>query len=407
MGPTHYPQNQDDPPPYTEYVPQRPQPSPANSREEQCLRSPHPYGGSTNGYNHAAYNQGAIGQHSSYYPQSHLQHQNFQIPLAPNGPQYSTIRASSQYLQRPIVIPAVAASLGSPFLRAYPRSLQAFGISREDFLSMLDGLNRVTVQSPPLNALGVAGDVLGVVPLASAQTVGLVINTAAKIGTVALSKGATEAYLRKVNKETLAPRGLKMEIAKLEAMARVNKLPILDASGKIREDVKLLQPLLDEREIATMGRAERWLRALELWVEPLDVEALPPVNTDTNLWGRIHTSASERERKGAEKKILKDRNKAFEKHQKSVDQAEERRTRQLARLERMELKVRDGHSHRVDSKLRRIDERREKTEMRHQDKIEKIAEDSMAKDKEARAMTKVLWLIIRNLNEDSGLGQVL
>lgn len=266
----------------------------------------------------------------------------------------------------------------------------------------MDSLNRMAVQSPPLKALDVAGDVIQAVPLASAQTIGLVIGTAAKIGTIALSKGATDAYLRKVNEEVFAPRGLKMEVAKLEAMARINGIPILDNAGKIRNDVKLLEPLLDAEKIQTMGAAERWLQALELWVEPLDLVALPPVNMDVNLWGRVHASASERERSNTEKKILKERNKALEKHQKGVDDAEEKRAKALAKLERIEQRALERGSRRVDDRLRRIDQRREKVEMRHHDKIEKVDEHSRSKDKESKAMTKVLWLIIRNLHDGSG-----
>ncbi|KAJ8123820.1 hypothetical protein ONZ43_g315 [Nemania bipapillata] len=235
---------------------------------------------------------------------------------------------------------------------------------------MLDGLNRVAVQSPPLRALALAGEIIENVPLGSAQTIGLTINAAAQLGTIALSKGATEVYLRKVNKEIFAPRGLKMEIAKLEAMARINGIPILDTAGKIRNDVKLLQPLLDAQEIQTVGATQRWLQALALWIEPLDLESLPPVNMDTNLWARIHASASERERKDTEKKILKDRTKALEKHQKAVEEAEEKRAKQLARLDKREQRVTD---------------------------------ETISKDKEARAMTKVLWLIIKNLDEGSVL----
>ncbi|KAI1750346.1 hypothetical protein F4782DRAFT_541700 [Xylaria castorea] len=322
--------------------------------------------------------------------------------------QYAAMRASSQHLQKPIVIPATAASLGSPFLRAYPPSLEAFQIHRGEFLDILDGLNRVAVQSPPLRVLGLVGNVLGAVPIGTAQAVGLAFNVAADVGKVVLSKGATEVYLRKVNKEIFAPRGLKIEIAKLDAVARVNNLPILDAEGKMKDDAQLLQPLLDLQQIQTMGVAQRWLQALERWVEPLDLETLPPINMDTNLWGRIHTMASERERKSSEKRRLKDRNKAFDKHQKGVDEAEEKRAKELNRLERREQKARDdSRSRRVDDKLRKIDQRREKVEMKHYDRIEKVAEDSRTKDKEAKAMTKVLWLMIRNVHEDSGSGRTM
>ncbi|KAI1274863.1 hypothetical protein F5Y07DRAFT_371736 [Xylaria sp. FL0933] len=348
---------------------------------------------------------------TSNVPVTGTQHHQYQDNPPPayteyaSGQQQAPVPISSRNLRKPIVIPATAASLGSPFLRAYPRILEAFQIPREEFLNILDGLNRVAVQSPPIKALGLVGDALGVVPLSTAQVVGLALNSAATIGKVALSKGATEVYLRKVNKEIFAPHGLKMEVAKLEAMARVNKLPILDHTGRLRDDAQLLRPLLDSHEIQTMSAAQRWLQALEPWVEPLDLETLPPINMDTSLWGRLHTTASEYERKNSEKKILKDRNKALEKHQKEVDKAEEKRAKDLAKLEKKEQKARDdSRSRRVDDKLRKIDEKREKTEFKHQGRVEKASEDSRAKDKEAKAMTKVLWLIIRNVHEDSGAG---
>ncbi|KAI0191875.1 hypothetical protein F4808DRAFT_381409 [Astrocystis sublimbata] len=311
-------------------------------------------------------------------------------------------------LQKPIVIPATAAVLGSPFLRAYPPCLEAFGLGRAEFLNVLDGLNRVAVQSPPLRALGLVGEVLEIVPVATAQTVGLAINLASTAGKIALSKGATEIYLRKVNEEVFAPRGLKMEIAKLDAVARINKLPILDAKGKVRDDARLLQPLLDLEQIQTMGVAERWLQALEYWVEPLEVdvegEPLPAVNTEeVNLWGKIHAFASERERQNIEKKRLKDRGKTVEKHDKRIEKAEEKREKVLAKLDKKEQKVGE-HGNKGDDKIRKLDLKREKVETRYSDRVEKATERSVTKDKEAKAMTKVLWITIRNLREDSGSG---
>ncbi|KAI1359443.1 hypothetical protein F5Y08DRAFT_319687 [Xylaria arbuscula] len=323
---------------------------------------------------------------------------------APIPPEASPAVAPQQ-LVKPIVIPATTASLGSPFLRAYPPNLDAFNISREDFLGILDGLNRVAVQSPPLLALGLVGEVLGVVPIPTAQLVGFAVSTASQIGKYALSKGATEAYLRKVNKEIFGPRGLKMEIAKLEAMARVNKLPILDSQGKLRDDMQLLRPIIDAQEMQSIGAAQRWLQALEPWVAPLELEYLPPINMETtSFWGKLHTKASEHERKSAEKKLLKNRDKIAEKHQKEVEKAEEKRAKDLAKIERKEQRARDSsRSHRVDSKLQKIDQKREKAERKHDERIEKADEDSTSKDKEAKSMTKVLWLIIRGVGEDSGI----
>ncbi|KAK5635628.1 hypothetical protein RRF57_011340 [Xylaria bambusicola] len=188
-------------------------------------------------------------------------------------------------------------------------------------------------------------------------------------------------------------------------MARINNLPILDSSGEIRGDVRLLRPLLDPQEIQTRSATQRWLEALEPWIAPLDYETLPAINTDTtNLWGKMHTMASEHERKRAEEKALKNRSKAAEKHQEGIEKAEEKRAKELAKLERKEQKARDNsHSHKADDKLRRIEEKREKVERKHDERMDKAAERSTTKDKEAKAMTKVLWLMIRNLHDDSGV----
>ncbi|KAI0453804.1 hypothetical protein F5B21DRAFT_477932 [Xylaria acuta] len=79
---------------------------------------------------------------------------------------------------------------------------------------------------------------------------------------------------------------------------------------------------------------------------------------DTNLWGRLHTRASEHECKNTEKRRLKDRTRAFDKHQKGVDEADEKREKALNRLERREQKaLDDSRSHRVDEKLRKIDQK--------------------------------------------------
>lgn len=329
------------------------------------------------------------------YPQQQQQHQPYSTPF----PNHHAQNPSHQR-NKLIVIPATAPTLGSPFLRAYPPRLAARGLSRTDFLNLLDGLNRVAVKSPPLRALGLVGEVLQIVPLSAAQAAGFATNAAAQVGTYALSKGATEAYLRRANEETLAPLGLRMEVAKLDAVARVHGIPILDAEGKI---ARLLEPLVHAEE---MSAAQRWLKALGPWVEELEVQALPGVDTEAvGLWGKVHTFASERERKQSEEKILKDRGKALEKAQKQLGKAEEKRAKDLAKLERKEGKVAArGERRKTDDKLRKIEQKREKAEMKHQDKVGEVEEEKWEKDKEMKAMRKVLWLVIRDVEGGSGFG---
>ncbi|KAI3325832.1 hypothetical protein HD806DRAFT_491323 [Xylariaceae sp. AK1471] len=351
-------------------------------------------------YTHPVHQGGVQHQqeNTSYETQRQLQPQhNYQT--RPPLDCVLTHTASLQRLQKPIVIPATAASLGSPFLRAYPPALEDFHIPRDHFLSLVDGLNRAIVKSPPLQVLSLVGNIVGFVPLQTAQIVGGTINAAATLGAIAISKGATEVFLRKANQETFAPRGLKIAVAKLEAVAQVTGMAILDATGKIREDVQLLDPLRDLQQMQTIGAAQRWLQCVEPWVERLDLEVPLQANMDTNLLGRLHTLASERDRKKSESKTLKDRSKAYNKQQKEVDKAEEHKMKVLSKLERAEEKARGKErSDKLDDKIRKIDQKREKAEIKHQKELGKASEDFWEKDKESKAMRKVLWLVIHNID---------
>jgi hypothetical protein len=77
--------------------------------------------------------------------------------------------STGSILRQPIAIPATAANLGSHFLRTNPTELGAFNLPPSDFLSFLDELNRLLVVSPPVEVLGLAGDIVGLVPFATAQ----------------------------------------------------------------------------------------------------------------------------------------------------------------------------------------------------------------------------------------------
>jgi len=79
----------------------------------------------------------------------------------------------------------------------------------------MDDLNRVAVASASLQVLDLAGTVVGFVPLQATQMVDAALNASAKLGTVAVSKGRTELFLRDPNRTNFAPRGLKVEIGKL------------------------------------------------------------------------------------------------------------------------------------------------------------------------------------------------
>ena len=140
---------------------------------------------------------------------------------------------TSRGLHIPIAIPAANASLGTPFLRAYPPILKAYNTSPELFLQVLDDSNRATAASLPLQVLGLVGDLVGFIPLAAAQIVGASVSTATKVGTVAMSKGRAELSIQCVNRTILNPGGFKVEVAKLDAVAKTTGMPILGEDSSI------------------------------------------------------------------------------------------------------------------------------------------------------------------------------
>ncbi|KAI0150815.1 hypothetical protein GGR57DRAFT_514074 [Xylariaceae sp. FL1272] len=296
------------------------------------------------------------------------------------GPQPQDLTQSGG-LQRPIAIPATAPSIGSPFLRAYPPNLEKAGISRERFIDFLDGLNRVAVQSPPLQVLALAGDIVGFVPLGTAQIVGAAVNVAAKVGAGVAAKVTSDQYLKKANQELFGPCGI----------------PILDGTGKIRSDTQLLDPIEHEQSTATSA-GQRWLRGLEPWIAYLEVDRLPEINNiDTSLLGKWRAKASERERQRSETRIAKRDSKDHDKQQKHDEKSQKRREKDLTKLDRREQQARSGKSgDKLDKRLRKIEEgRREAEEEYRERQSETVAKGPKRDEKMSR---KILWLVIRNMD---------
>jgi hypothetical protein len=305
----------------------------------------------------------------------------------------------SSCLPKPIAIPATNAKVGSPFLRAYPLCLADHALPPDVFLRFLDGLNRVAVISPPLQVLGLAGTVIQFVPSGIAQIVGNAVAFAAQAGTVAISKGRTEIYLRDANKDIFAARGLKVEIAKVEAIAKIAGIPILDDSGKLDKNSKLLGNL-EVEELHTLSGQERRLRALDQWIAPLEVTPLPAIERQSNPMSRLNQGASERQRHMGEKKLIEDRAKGQEKARKEGNKAEREYAKEMRKLDKEEQKVRRKEDcHKLEKELAKIEKDRRKAEKYYAKDSGKVLED-----KEEKAMRKILWLVIRDLKDDSGVG---
>lgn len=305
-------------------------------------------------------------------------------------------------MRKPIAIPATSRALGSPFLRAYPRSVEAFGISQDGFMDFLDTFNRVAVKSPPLQVIGLAGTVLSFVPVHNINLIGMGVDFGSKIVGRVISKGRSELLLRKVNREMFGPRGLKVEIAKLDGLAKIAGIPVLNAQGEITKGATLLEPVGEADESEELGVQQRRLKTLEPWIASLQVDGLPDIEKRSNPLSQWSVKTSEWQRGKEEKKLLKGREKAQAKLEKRTEKAERKLEKRMAKhgVESAEGDVDEGLERRMKDN-RKV----EKAQRKHDRRISK-AEDKAAHNKrEEKAVRKVLWLIIRPLDADSGEGE--
>ncbi|KAK0390082.1 hypothetical protein NLU13_3655 [Sarocladium strictum] len=304
----------------------------------------------------------------------------------------------SASLDKLVVIPATSPALGSPFLRAYAPVLNGFGISQDTFLEFVDRLNRAAVASPPVQVLGLAGNIAGMVPLHTAQIVGGAVNAAATITTIAMSKGRVEMVLRKANEEVFAPRGLRARIAKLEAVAQLCNMPILDAQGTLNKNSSILLPMESVEDSASVGAQQRRIDALGPWISPLEIKSLPAVQTPSNAFSKMHTFVSERQRTKEEKKLQKGRRKMHEDWLEDSSKAQKDYEKDMRKLDEEERKARGDNKRKSDQKLEKIQREREKVEREYQKDMAKVEKDRKKDDKEETMMRKILFLVVQPAN---------
>lgn len=183
--------------------------------------------------------------------------------------------------KRPIAIPAIDPANASPFLRAYAPILHNYQLPKDSFLTFLDQLNDVMNTSPPMQVLDATGGVLQSVPiLFPIRWIGSAVSGLANLGGQGISKSRSDSVIRQANRELFGPRGLKVEIGKLDALAYIGKIPILDSKGKVNQQAPLLQQLnelsnADADEAQELDLQQRRIRVLQPWIADLEVEVLP------------------------------------------------------------------------------------------------------------------------------------
>ena len=99
-----------------------------------------------------------------------------------------------------------------------------------------------------------------------------------------MSKSRTDSSIKRANRDIFGPRGLRVEIAKLDALAHVAQFPMLDSQGKINQQAPLFLQLQYDASMASTAADERQqqeidlqqrIRTLQPWIAELEFEVLP------------------------------------------------------------------------------------------------------------------------------------
>lgn len=248
-------------------------------------------------------------------------------------------------------------------------------------------------------------------PFASAQLVSLGIGAASKLGNVAMTKGRTEMFLSESNKQLFEPRGLRVEICKVEAMAKMGGVPILDGTGNIDPKAPLWGDLRQARDpLVKLDVLRPWVQELEMYPKE-SPEQSNSEDTSSNVNNGTNGASSSGSGSGAGGtiatlkklgKFAKERKQKRDGSRASQDQnrAEGDYRRAMAELDGRECEInsRESGRRRVDE-LRRVQDDRRRAEERYQ------RDSGNGKGKDA-GNEAGLWLVIREVKPMSQSGQL-
>ncbi|KAJ5684714.1 uncharacterized protein N7477_001059 [Penicillium maclennaniae] len=126
----------------------------------------------------------------------------------------------------------------SPFARARAHELeQPYGITARDMLTFIDGLNEAFFANPVLQATNTTGNIVGFVPIPSAQIVSSTISLASGLGMAATSILRTKQYMKEANEIIFHPRRLHAQVCKTDKMLMqtgINCDALVFAQGQYR-----------------------------------------------------------------------------------------------------------------------------------------------------------------------------
>jgi hypothetical protein len=313
---------------------------------------------------------------------------------------------------KPVVIPAMSSTLGSPFIRAYASCLHP-SIPHLEFMRFLDHLNRAIVVSPPLTVLGMVSGAVGLVPEPTVQLVGTAVDIAVEVASEGQSRLRTELLLRQANRDLFEPMGFKAAVSRLDFVAKVANIPILDDKGKLVKEFKLLKPLEGSDRFETESEAHRRrVQALEEWTAPLIIEdeTCAPKQENMHWMSRLNVKASEWQRKEESKSLEKRKRKALERLEEKNNEARERFGNKCQELEKEMEKIdgkKDWDEARREKERDRLAKKRERYTTEFEEALVKAKKEIEASDKGEKDMKKMLFLVVMPLKSAAGLSEAV
>ncbi|CAI7654229.1 unnamed protein product [Penicillium crustosum] len=323
------------------------------------------------------------------------------------------------------VIPQITKVFGganmSPFARARARELEAqTGLTQEDLLCFIDGLNEAFLANPALQATNKIAMLVGFVPLATAQIVGSGLQVATSLGSAGVSAVRTKQYLKKANEVIFNPKGLLVRVVKTDKM-----LSLVGVRDSRVFSAEQYRALVGRDESQSQSPLVTRMAALGDRVMSLSFDELAaPVDEDNWMkkWGAY--SAQKAEKKQLEKLEKEERRykKAGEKEKK--DKKSRRNERKVENAvadlkddiedikERMQcLNPRQPDESKtgrellrklrsLERKLAELEEDREDTLSQKSDKREKI--QAKRDQKEAKKVNKLHWIVILPADTSTG-----
>lgn len=239
------------------------------------------------------------------------------------------------------------------------------------------------------------------VPTPIFQLVGVGVQAAAGLGTVAISQSRTYTFMKAVNANFFAPRGLKVTITDGEAMVMSLNIP---------DGIARLTGLAGE--IPGGSILERRIEPLRPYLAELRFD-VPPLTEQTTILAKLSAAQAQNQTARAEKKDSKRQHRRIERAEENKEKAEEEEAKEQKKYEKEMRKLEDETrkamkksekesrkggrdaakaARKLEEELAEIQEEKEKVgrKVMHKRKEEKMG-------KEGKQALKLHWILIERL----------